>query len=167
MFLEFLKWCKFLHHLILGKKCKNHTGIFIVDYGHYNVKIHFLIFYVPLPHIFESLFFKFIPLYYYFFSVIPVLNLTVNGSSKDMDITEDSYVHLLCSISANPAVYDITWYFRKQPIRTIEPLGILITNQTLVIERAKREHSGSYHCSAENFVNRGTSNSVHLTIKCV
>ncbi|CAL1275094.1 unnamed protein product [Larinioides sclopetarius] len=96
---------------------------------------------------------------------IPVLNLTVNGSSKDMDITEDSYVHLECFISANPAVYDITWYFRKHPVRTIEPLGIFITNQTLVIERAKKEHSGSYHCSAENFVNRGTSNSVYLTIK--
>ncbi|XP_055931322.1 protein turtle homolog B-like [Argiope bruennichi] len=96
---------------------------------------------------------------------IPVVNLTVNGSSKNMDIIEDNYIHMECSISANPPVYDITWYFRKHTVRTIEPLGILITNQTLVIERAKREHNGSYHCSAENFVNRGTSNSIHLTIK--
>ncbi|GIY53778.1 nephrin [Caerostris darwini] len=96
---------------------------------------------------------------------IPELNLTVNGSTGNRTITEGDYIHLECSIKANPWVYDVAWHFRNRLLTASKTKGIFINNQTLVIEQTKREHSGKYRCSAENFINRGTSNSVHLTIK--
>ncbi|GFS72329.1 nephrin [Nephila pilipes] len=96
---------------------------------------------------------------------IPMLNLTVNGSMSDIYIEEGDNVHLECSIKANPWVFDIKWFFERQPLTTNWSLGILISNQSLVLKQAEKEYSGRYHCAAENFVDRGTSNYLYLNIR--
>ncbi|GIY42296.1 nephrin [Caerostris extrusa] len=104
-------------------------------------------------------------------------NLTTN-ILQFVPVPEDNGKVLTCK-AANPAIPKTTIettlllnvHFIPELNLTVngstasETKGVFINNQTVVVEQAKREHSGRYRCSAENFINRGTSNSVHLTIK--
>ena len=44
--------------------------------------------------------------------------------------------------------------------------GIILTNQSLVLQRISRRRSGSYTCQAANEVGRGSSQNIFLNVKC-
>ena len=44
--------------------------------------------------------------------------------------------------------------------------GIILTNQSLVLQRISRRRSGSYTCQAVNDVGRGASQPIFLNVKC-
>ena len=44
--------------------------------------------------------------------------------------------------------------------------GIILTNQSLVLQRISRRRSGSYTCQAVNDVGRGASQPIYLNVKC-
>lgn len=107
-----------------------------------------------------------LPYFNFVLSVIPVLNLTINGSYYDADIQEGDDLYLECSIQANPFIHDINWHFEEKLLTENIASGIFINSQTLTLKQTKREHSGKYHCSAENSMDRGRSNSIEVLVKC-
>lgn len=44
--------------------------------------------------------------------------------------------------------------------------GVIISNQSLVMQQVARAQAGHYACHARNAVGRGTSNTLTLDVKC-
>ena len=56
--------------------------------------------------------------------------------------------------------------FQGMDLRHNTTEGIILTNQSLVLQRISRRRSGSYTCQAVNDVGRGASQPIFLNVKC-
>ncbi|GFQ96965.1 uncharacterized protein TNCT_488331 [Trichonephila clavata] len=98
--------------------------------------------------------------------VAPIVNISLSSSSQT-GIREGSDVYLECSIWANPWIFEIAWQFEDRPITADMPTGIIISNQTLIIQNVKKDHRGRYRCHAANIVGHGYSRRLHLLVQCM
>ncbi|GFQ67902.1 uncharacterized protein TNCT_726571 [Trichonephila clavata] len=94
----------------------------------------------------------------------PIVNISLSPSSQS-GIREGSDVYLECSIWANPWIFEIAWQFEDRPITADMPAGIIISNQTLIIQNVKKDHRGRYRCHAANIVGHGYSRRLHLLVQ--
>lgn len=46
-------------------------------------------------------------------------------------------------------------------------VGVLVANQSLVLQRVRREAAGAYQCAARNSLGEGASDSLVLDVKCM
>ena len=59
------------------------------------------------------------------------------------------------------------WLFLQgSPLRHDVSSGIIISNQSLVVQRVTRSDAGQYTCHVFNSEGEGVSNEVHLAVKC-
>lgn len=108
-----------------------------------------------------------IPLIYpYTFSDIPHVSLQLGSTFKKGEIQEGNDVYFECNINANPWVTEVSWYFKGQELRTNTSAGIVISNQSLVLQKVQRTNRGLYYCMATNSEGTGRSNEVFLRIRC-
>ncbi|XP_022258478.1 synaptogenesis protein syg-2-like isoform X2 [Limulus polyphemus] len=87
-------------------------------------------------------------------------NLPIAG-----EIQEGNDVYLECSIRSNPWIHSISWQFEGMDIKTNLVSGIMITNQTLVIQSVQLSHKGHFTCSASNDEGLGVSNKIYINVK--
>lgn len=72
-----------------------------------------------------------------------------------------------CNVRSNPPISskDLTWLHDDQPLSSNASAGIIMSNQTLVIQKIRLEHRGHYQCVAQNPIGRALSNSLELKPK--
>ncbi|MPC09082.1 Cell adhesion molecule 1 [Portunus trituberculatus] len=96
---------------------------------------------------------------------VPVVSLAA-GRTIDMDdIEEDDDVYFECFVKANPRTYKMVWLHESEELRHNPSRGVLISNQTLVLQHVTRASSGNYYCVASNIQGDGHSNPLRLKVK--
>jgi len=96
---------------------------------------------------------------------IPSVELTL-GPTLDADkIKEGDDVYFECNIDAKPVIYKTSWWFNGEELKQNVRDGIIMGNQSLVLQTLKRDNTGTYSCQATNTVGRGRSRPRQLDIK--
>ncbi|XP_055943583.1 nephrin-like isoform X3 [Argiope bruennichi] len=96
---------------------------------------------------------------------IPELRLALGASIQHTAIKEGSDVYFDCNIRANPWVHDVSWRFEDNILFSNLSAGIIVSNQSLVLQRVKKEHRGRYQCVATNTEGEGRSEEVQLDVQ--
>ena len=100
------------------------------------------------------------------FSVVPSATLNLGSSLNASNIKEGDDVYFECSVRASPSPYKITWRHNGRELSHNVAKKIIISNQSLVLQKVTRADTGVYTCTAHNSEGDGVSNSINLNIKC-
>ena len=89
--------------------------------------------------------------------------------AKNLD-TQVNTMNSFCLFSASPGIpfHHVNNYLFLQGETLFHDVssGIIISNQSLVVQRVTRSDSGQYTCHVFNSEGEGVSNAVSLTVKC-
>ncbi|GIY44299.1 hypothetical protein CDAR_281371 [Caerostris darwini] len=97
---------------------------------------------------------------------VPQLVLRLGSKLRHFRIQEGNDVYMECDIRANPWVTEIGWMFEGRELHTNVSAGLIISNQSLVLQRVQRTNRGHYTCSASNTEGMGESKPLYLSIQC-
>ncbi|XP_076328794.1 synaptogenesis protein syg-2-like [Tachypleus tridentatus] len=95
----------------------------------------------------------------------PQVFLRLGSKLRHSHIQEGNDVYFECNIHANPSASHIGWKFEGQEIYTNTASGIIVSNQTLVLQNVQLSSRGHYICVATNIEGRKESNSVFLRVQ--
>ncbi|XP_054715266.1 protein turtle homolog B-like [Uloborus diversus] len=95
----------------------------------------------------------------------PQLKLALGASNQHSAIKEDSNVYFECNIKANPSATEIMWFKDNYQMHSNISKGILIDNQSLILQKVGREDRGFYKCRAINSEGEGESDVVKLDVQ--
>ncbi|CAN8013975.1 unnamed protein product [Ixodes persulcatus] len=95
----------------------------------------------------------------------PRVELQLGQNLKEHDIREGRDVYLECLVDASPPATEVTWFFEDHEVTTNMTTGVIISNQSLVLQKVRRTRRGRYTCSAVNREGHGVSNIFLLRIK--
>nr|XP_015837001.1 PREDICTED: nephrin isoform X2 [Tribolium castaneum] len=87
------------------------------------------------------------------------------GTSLNPDsIREGTDVYFDCVINAHPPVYKVEWKHNGKALNINIQAGIIITNQSLVLQGVSRSTAGNYTCVGYNTEGDGESNPFYLNV---
>lgn len=89
----------------------------------------------------------------------------MGSNLRHSHIQEGNDVYFECMIRASPFVTEIRWHFEGRELQTNTSAGIIVSNQSLVLQKVRRHQRGRYTCSATNSEGEGQSNAIHLRIQ--
>ncbi|OQR79093.1 hemicentin-2-like [Tropilaelaps mercedesae] len=95
----------------------------------------------------------------------PILSLRLGSKLRHQHIQEGNDVFFECDIRANPWVNDIGWRFEGREVQTNTSAGVIISGQSLVLQKVDRYSRGRYTCHATNAQGPGESNAVTLKVR--
>ncbi|GBM14903.1 hypothetical protein AVEN_213253-1 [Araneus ventricosus] len=95
----------------------------------------------------------------------PEVSLQLGANIKYSTIKEGNDVYLECVIRANPPVSELTWFFEGVPFYGNSSAGVIISNQSLVLQKVRKEHRGNYKCLAANTEGQGQSLELLLEVR--
>ncbi|XP_071035295.1 protein turtle homolog B isoform X1 [Parasteatoda tepidariorum] len=96
---------------------------------------------------------------------VPQLTLKLGSKLRHSHIQEGKDVYLECAIIANPSVSEIGWRFEDRELHTNKSAGIIVSNQSLVLQSVKRSNRGKYTCTADNSEGKGESAPLYLKVQ--
>ncbi|XP_035206372.1 nephrin-like [Stegodyphus dumicola] len=96
---------------------------------------------------------------------VPQLNLRLGSKLRHSNILEDMDVYFECNIRANPWVSETGWRFEGYDLQNNLTAGVVISNQSLVLQKVNRNNRGRYSCTATNSEGQGESNHVYLRVQ--
>lgn len=96
---------------------------------------------------------------------LPRVKLALGDKLSAGPIREGHDVYFECSVSAHPAAQEIRWWFDGKELEANVSSGVIISNQSLVLQRVNKRQRGHYTCSAINQVGEAHSNSLHLRVQ--
>ncbi|XP_054713711.1 hemicentin-2-like [Uloborus diversus] len=96
---------------------------------------------------------------------VPQLTLKLGSKLRHSHIQEGKDVYLECAIIANPPVSEIGWRFEDRELHTNKSAGIIVSNQSLVLQSVKKSNRGRYTCTADNSEGKGESAALYLRVQ--
>lgn len=97
---------------------------------------------------------------------MPRVKIELGAKLDSNSIREGMDVYFECIVSANPWVTDVAWFFEGKQLTSNSSTGMIIANQSLVLQKVKRIHRGHYWCSAVNNQGKGESHHFFLKVLC-
>ncbi|KAE8752474.1 hypothetical protein FOCC_FOCC000596 [Frankliniella occidentalis] len=94
----------------------------------------------------------------------PVVTLRMGASLNPNDIKEGDDVYFECNIRANPKAYRLAWFHAGRELQHNVSAGVILSDQSLVLQGVSRQSAGDYACMAANSEGKGTSNPVPLNV---
>ncbi|XP_042148505.1 neural cell adhesion molecule 1-like [Ixodes scapularis] len=95
----------------------------------------------------------------------PRVTLRLGQNLKEHDIREGRDVYLECHVDASPPATEVTWLFEDREVTTNMSAGVIVSNQSLVLQKVRKSRRGRYTCVAVNREGHGASNTFALRIK--
>nr|XP_022909798.1 nephrin-like [Onthophagus taurus] len=95
----------------------------------------------------------------------PNVTLTPGHAVDVNEIKEGDGVYFECHLIANPWVLRVWWLRDGERLQSNTTNGIIVSNQTLVLQRVNRFSSGRYCCEASNSEGSARSKPFHLKVK--
>ncbi|KAG4077787.1 hypothetical protein HA402_011216 [Bradysia odoriphaga] len=96
---------------------------------------------------------------------MPIVSLEMGPTLNPADIKEGDGVYFECEIKSNPKPYKMAWFHDGTELHQNVGGGIILTEQSLVLQSVTRSSAGDYTCLAANTEGRGTSNPVTLRVR--
>ncbi|XP_065338847.1 contactin-2-like isoform X4 [Cloeon dipterum] len=96
----------------------------------------------------------------------PLLTLQMGSTLNADDIKEGDDVYFECHIKANPKIYKKIWLHNNREIVQNVSAGVIISDNSLVLQGVTRFNAGYYTCIASNSEGKGSSNPVELRVMC-
>ncbi|XP_046444529.1 synaptogenesis protein syg-2-like isoform X3 [Daphnia pulex] len=96
---------------------------------------------------------------------VPVVHLELGSKLQIAAIKEGDDVYMECNIRAHPWVTKVTWKHNGRALQQNSSAGIIMSNQSLVLQRIDRQTAGIYTCLATNIEGQGESNALALPVK--
>ncbi|KAG8188951.1 hypothetical protein JTE90_016618 [Oedothorax gibbosus] len=96
---------------------------------------------------------------------VPQLNLQLGSKLRHANILEGNDVYFECNIRASPWVHETGWRFDGQELVTNVSAGVIVSNQSLVLQKVQRRNRGRYSCTGTNSEGQGESNHVYLRVQ--
>lgn len=94
----------------------------------------------------------------------PIVTLSLGSNLDPKNLAKGTDVYLECRIEANPPIKKLEWFHNNKPLHSSR--GIIITNQSLVLQSISKQTHGQYMCRAANIQGNVSSNDLYLDIKC-
>ncbi|XP_050357835.1 B-cell receptor CD22-like [Nymphalis io] len=94
---------------------------------------------------------------------LPVVKLELGANLDASKVVEGSDVYLDCMVRANP--WHTHVYFTHNGATVRGGGGIVVANQSLVLQHVSRRAAGAYVCVARNALGEGSSEPLHLDVK--
>lgn len=95
----------------------------------------------------------------------PVVSLKIGSTLNAGDIKEGDDVYFDCKIRSNPKAYKLLWYHNGHEIHHNVSAGVILSDQSLVLQSVTRATAGNYTCKAANTEGRGSSEPVSLIVR--
>ncbi|XP_037787419.1 hemicentin-1-like [Penaeus monodon] len=80
-------------------------------------------------------------------------------------LKEGDDVYFTCSVKANPPASAITWYHEDTVQVQNVSMGVILSGESLVLQKVSRQRAGQYRCSATNPLATVVSQPVRLRIR--
>lgn len=120
----------------------------------------------PLSSFFSPLLLHSLAFSSFFSSDVPQVKIVLGAKIDEENIREGMDVYFECIVNAHPSITEVTWMFEGTILFSDPSSGIIISNQSLVLQRVKRQSRGRYWCAAINSEGRGESNEFYLKVLC-
>ncbi|ODM99480.1 Nephrin [Orchesella cincta] len=95
---------------------------------------------------------------------LPEAHLKLGSSLSGDHIKEGSDVYFDCIIDANPPVSKVDWRLNGKPLVHNISAGVIMTNQSLVLQKVTRLSAGNYTCIGRNPEGEGVSDAFSLDV---
>ncbi|XP_052125087.1 nephrin [Frankliniella occidentalis] len=95
---------------------------------------------------------------------VPETKLVLGKSLNPDNIRESSDVYYDCLVDANPPIYKVEWRHNGRQLNHNISGGVIIANQSLVLQGVSRASAGNYTCVGFNQEGEGVSNSFYLNV---
>ncbi|TDG44787.1 hypothetical protein AWZ03_008761 [Drosophila navojoa] len=95
----------------------------------------------------------------------PTTILKMGSSLNPDDIKEGDDAYFECIVQSNPKPYKMSWFHNGKELQHNISVGIILSDQSLVLQSVSRASAGAYTCLAVNSEGKGLSNPVTLRIR--
>lgn len=96
---------------------------------------------------------------------LPRVTLALGDKLVGRHVREGHDVYFECSVQAQPAAHELRWWLNGKELEANVSSGVIISNQSLVLQRVSRRQRGRYTCSAINSVGEAHSNGLQLHVQ--
>ncbi|CAH2094222.1 unnamed protein product [Euphydryas editha] len=96
---------------------------------------------------------------------VPIATLKMGSNLNPNHIKEGDDVYFECNVQSNPKANRLAWYKDSQEIQHNASSGIILSDQSLVLQSVNRTASGDYSCLAHNSEGSASSNPVSLQVR--